>query len=388
MAANSFGTALVVTTFGESHGPAVGCVIDGCPAGIALDAAHIQRWLDRRRPAQNHLQSQRKEADAAQILSGVYQGMTLGTPIAIVIANTDARPKDYDLLSDHFRPGHADATWAARFGHRDPRGGGRSGARETVARVAAGAVAQAILHAWADRGQRQRIGVVAWTQAVGDCQAAGPAPHLIGAPATAAAIFDPLHLDDAAVDCSPVRCPDATASAAMIAAIEAARLRRDSLGGVVRCVVTGLPPGLGEPSFDKLPALIGHAVLSLPACRGIQFGSGFGAAQLPGSQHNDAFLGGLDPLRTATNHHGGTLGGMTTGMPLVFDAAFKAPATIPQAVQGLASDGQAHVLTVLGRHDPCVVPRAVPIVQAAALFCIADALLRGKFASQALFDAA
>ncbi len=377
MSGNSFGVALQVVTFGESHGPAVGCVVHGCPAGVPLTLQHVQAWLDRRRPGQTRLQSQRREPDTAQILSGVYQGKTLGTPIAIVVANADAQSKDYAQLVDAYRPGHADAAWAVRFGHRDPRGGGRSGARETVGRVAAGAVAQAIVDAWSDAARRPRVRAVAWSQAIGGVHAAGPQPSAIGLTPQLAGEFDSATCTQADIDHSPVRCPDPVASAAMVGAIEAARLRRDSLGGIVRCAVFGLPPGLGEPTFDKLPALLGHALLSLPACRGVQFGTGFAAADLTGSAHNDAFTGGLDPLATLTNHHGGTLGGITTGMPLVFDAAFKPPATIPQPVQGLDSQGTVRTLTVLGRHDPCVVPRAVPIVEAAVLLCVADLLLRG-----------
>ncbi|MBM4344483.1 MAG: chorismate synthase [Deltaproteobacteria bacterium] len=375
MAGDSFGVQLRLTTFGESHGPEVGCVVQGVPAGVALDVAHIASWLARRRPGQNALQSQRKEPDVPRIVSGVYQGRALGTPIAVVVDNGDARSKDYAALGDEFRPGHADWTWHLRYGHRDPRGGGRASARETVARVIGGAIAEAVVQALC-RSQSLPVPVtVAWAQQVASVQANGPPPHRLTGEAQTGFSFDPATLERCHVDMSPVRCPDAEASAAMVAAIESARRDRDSLGGVVRCVVRDPPAGLGDPVFDKLPASIGHALLSLPACRGVQFGSGFAAAGLSGSVHNDAFVPGRVPLRTATNHHGGTLGGISTGMPLVVDAAFKPPATIPRGQLVASPDGAARELAVTGRHDPCVVPRAVPIVEAAVLFCLADALL-------------
>ncbi|MSQ81321.1 MAG: chorismate synthase [Myxococcales bacterium] len=375
MAGNTFGHYLQATTFGESHGVAVGCVVQGVPAGVPLTAAQLQRWLDRRKPAQNALQSQRKEADHAEIMSGVAQGLTLGTPILVLVTNQDGRAKEYEQLDHDFRPGHADWTWDARYGHRDPRGGGRASARETVARVIAGAIAQAVLDAWSLAHRALPITAIAWSDAIGDVRANGPPPHAITGLACSGWAFAPCTLDHAQIDCSLVRCPDSDASAAMVAAIEAAQLRRDSIGGRVRCVVRNLPAGLGDPVFDKLTATIGHAVLSLPACRGIEFGSGMASAEMAGSQHNDPFVPGSQPLRTATNHHGGTLGGISTGMPLVFDAAFKPAATIAQS-QGVA-DAKGHVrsLAIKGRHDPCVVPRAVPIVEAAAIFCVADALL-------------
>lgn len=373
MPGNSFGRSLVITTFGESHGPAVGCVIDGCPAGLHLDVAHLQAWLDRRRPGQNHLQSQRKEEDRARILSGLFEGVTLGTPIAVLVDNVDARPADYVQLASHFRPGHADFTWQARYGTRDPRGGGRASARETVGRVAGGAVAEVVLQAWAHAHQLPAPRVVAWAQQIGAVSADGPASAQILPGQSGGRAMDPLVLTVAQVDASPVRCPDPQASAAMVAGLEEARRQRDSLGGVVRAVVHNLPAGLGDPVFDKLTGLLGHALLSLPAVRGVQFGTGFGAAQMRGSEHNDAFAAGL---QFASNHHGGVLGGLSSGAPLVIDVAFKPAATIPQPQLGASPDGAVVERSVGGRHDPCVVPRAVPIVEAAVLHVIADLVMR------------
>ncbi len=372
MAGNSFGKALVATTFGESHGAALGCVVDGCPAGIELAVEHIQAQLDRRRPGQNRYQSQRHEGDRARILSGVYQGLTLGTPIAVLVESADAKSGDYKDLADHYRPGHADFTWDQRFGRRDPRGGGRASARETVGRVAAGAIAEAVLAAWAKRTKTEPIQIIAWVQQVGEVVAQGPAPAQILPGQTGGYAFDPLTLTREQVDASPLRCPDGQAHARMQEQVELAQSERDSLGGVVRCVVRGLPAGWGEPVFDKLTGMLGHALLSLPAARGVQFGTGFAAAGMRGSVHNDAFLPGF---HFASNHHGGVLGGISSGAPLVLDVAFKPVATIPQPQQGSTSQGAVAERTVTGRHDPCVVPRAVPIVEAAVAFVLADAVL-------------
>jgi chorismate synthase len=360
MAGSSFGQSFVVTTFGESHGAAVGCVVDGCPAGVPLHVADIEHALARRRPGQNTLTSPRREPDQPRLLSGVYKGLTLGTPIAIVVDNVDARAKDYETWPELFRPGHGDFAWFARYGHRDPRGGGRASARETVGRVAAGAVAEALLRALAVRDERPQPRIVAWTQQIG-----------------AVAMPDEAPVDRAHVDASPVRCPDAAASAAMVLAIEAAQRDRDSLGGIVRCVVTDLPAGLGDPVFDKMTGLLAHALGSLPAVRGVLFGDGMAAVAIRGSQHNDPFTRLADgSIATTTNHHGGTLGGITTGMPLRFDVLFKPVATIPQPQQAIGPQGPPAPLTVTGRHDPCVVPRAVPIVEAAVAIVLADLSLR------------
>jgi chorismate synthase len=352
MGGSLFGRALTVTTFGESHGPAVGCVVDGCPAGVALDEPRVAAWLARRRPGAGTAgASARQEADTPKILSGVYQGLTLGSPIAILVENRDARPQDYP--TGRLRPGHADATTQVRFGVRDPRGGGRSSARETVGRVAAGAVAEALLDAWSDQRGRPRIETVAWVQELAGIAANLPPPH-----AFVDSSVGPRRAD---VDPSPLRCPDPVAVARMQDEVAAARERGDSLGGVVRCVVRHVPAGLGDPVFDKLSGTLAHALLSLPAARGVEFGSGADAAKMSGSTHNDAFADTAG-LQTATNHAGGLLGGITTGMPLVLDVAFKPPSTIA----GPATN----------RHDAVVLPRAVPIVEAAVLFCLADALLR------------
>jgi len=314
--------------------------------------------------------SARAEADVPRLLSGVYEGLTLGTPIAVLVENTDARAKDYAAWQGSARAGHADRAWQDRFGHRDPRGGGRASARETVGRVAAGAIAEAFLQAHALAAGRAPLRIIAWVQQMGEVVADAPSPERVQ---TGGHRLDPQTLTRAEVDASPVRCPDPQASLAMVAALEQARRERDSLGGVIRCVVYDLPAGWGDPVFDKLTGMLAHALASLPAVRGVQFGSGFAAAMMRGSTHNDGFLAGG---RTLTNHAGGLLGGITTGMPLVVDVAFKPPATIPQPQQGLDADGQPVALTVGGRHDPCVVPRAVPLVEAAVLAVLADAALR------------
>lgn len=376
MAGNHIGQALTVTTFGESHGPAVGCIVDGCPAGVPLEVAHIQAWLDRRRPAQNHLQSQRRERDAAKVLSGLFAGHTLGTPICVVVENQDARSGDYADWQDLFRPGHADMTWQLRYGHRDPRGGGRASARETVGRVAAAAIAEAVLAQWSRVHGHPEPCVVAWVQQVASVRADAPPVAATLPGLSDGHAIDPLRLTRDAVDASPVRCPDATASAAMVAAIEAARRDRDTLGGVVRCVVRDLPAGLGEPVFDKLTGLLGHHLGSLPAFRGLQIGEGFGAVHLRGSTHNDPFIAGEGSPRLASNHHGGVLGGITSGAPLVLEVAFKPVATLPQAQQASDAAGNVSPLTVTGRHDPCVLPRAVPMVEAAVTLALADLALR------------
>ena len=361
MAGNTLGRAFAVTTFGESHGPAMGCVIDGCPAGVPLTVEMVAKALARRRPGQGPLTSPRREGDVPQILSGVFEGRTLGTPIAILVPNEDARGKDYAGLEQRFRPGHADFAWDVRYGHRDHRGGGRSSARETVARVAAGAVAEALLTAWAQQTGVAVPHIVAWVQQVADVHGPSSLPGVTRA----------------LVDASPVRCPDPAASARMESAIAQAQRDRDSLGGVVRCVVTDMPAGLGDPVFDKLTGLLAHALGSLPAVRGVLFGDGLEATTLRGSQHNDPFTrDDAGHIATETNHHGGVLGGISTGMPLRLDVAFKPVATIPQPQQGITRDGPAELHAVTGRHDPCVLPRAVPIVEASVALVLADALLR------------
>jgi chorismate synthase len=378
MPGSQFGRAFVVTTFGESHGPAVGCVVDGMPAGVALDVADVQAFLDRRRPGQNHLMSQRKEADTVELLSGVWEGRTLGTPICAMVRNQDKRSKDYADWQGLFRPGHADFTWQARFGHRDPRGGGRASARETVGRVAAGAMAEQLLAALATAQGLPAPQIVAWVQQIGTVQAeCRPLHEVTTAAVQPAFAVEPSLVQRTDVDASVVRCPDPVASAAMVEAIELARRERDSLGGVVRCVVRNLPAGLGDPVYDKLTGLLAHALASLPAVRGVQFGSGFAAVTLRASQHNDAFVRGPSgEVATTSNHHGGMLGGISSGQPLLLEVAFKPVATIPQAQQGIGLQGPPQPLTVLGRHDPCVLPRAPVLVEAAVATVLADAWLR------------
>ena len=379
MPGSQWGKALVVQTFGESHGAAVGCVVDGMPAGVPVSAAAVQTWLNRRRPGQSPLMTQRGESDEVELLSGVYEGLSLGTPICALVRNVDARSKDYAAWQHLYRPGHADLTWQLRYGHRDPRGGGRASARETVGRVAAGALAAQLLDALAKASQLAPIEIVAWVQRLGGIEAdcvAVEATASGAAPADDHAI-DPRTLTLEAVEASPVRCPDPQASARMVEAIEAARKARDSLGGVVRCVVRNVPAGLGDPVYDKLTGLLGHALLSLPAVKGVQFGSGFAATDLRGSAHNDAFVRRADGRAgTASNHHGGLLGGISTGEPLILDVAWKPVATIPQPQQAIGQEGPPEPLLVTGRHDPCVLPRAPVLVEAAVAHVLADAWLR------------
>ena len=352
---STFGTLFRVTTFGESHGAGVGCVVDGCQPRLPLAEADIQRQLDRRRPGQSALATPRAEKDAVTILSGVEGGLTLGTPIGLLVANRDLSPDDYAGLRAIPRPSHADYTYEMKYGIRSRSGGGRSSARETVGRVAAGAVAEAFL--------RRRFGVeiVAWVSAVGDIEAAE---------------VDEAALGREAVDAHPTRCPDPAAAERMAAAIGAARAERDSLGGVVSCVCRGVPAGWGEPVFDKLGAVLAHALLSIPATKGFETGSGFAGARLRGSAHNDRFVKRGAGLGTATNRSGGIQGGISNGEPVRFRVAFKPPATIAQAQETVDYEGRPVTLEARGRHDPCVVPRAVPIVEAMAALALADAALR------------
>ncbi len=344
-----------VTTFGESHGAAVGAVVDGCPPRLPLRTADIQHALDRRRPGQSDLTTSRRETDTIQILSGVQDHLTLGTPIALLIANQDARPGDYRETDTVPRPSHADYTYLAKYGLRARSGGGRASARETAARVAAGAVARQLLRL------RWGVELVAWVDAVG----------------TEAAAVDPQTVTEAAVDAHAVRCPDPGAAARFTAQIHAAREAQDSVGGVVACAVRGLPAGWGEPVFDKAEARLASAMLSLPATKGFEVGSGFAGARQRGSDHNDAFAAGERPgiLQTVTNRSGGVQGGLTTGAPLIFRVAFKPPATIGRSQTTVDYDGQPVTLAARGRHDPCVVPRAVPIVEAMAALVLVDLAL-------------
>jgi chorismate synthase len=354
---STFGTLFRVSTFGESHGGGVGVVVDGCPPRLPIDVEQIQRDLDRRRPGQSRLVTQRDEEDRAEILSGVFEGRTLGTPIAILVRNKDARPAAYDHLKDVYRPSHADFTYDQKYGVRDHRGGGRSSARETIARVAAGAIARQLLTAVAD------VEVLAWVSQVHDIDAA----------------VDPGKVTLADVEASPTRCPSPAEAERMIAAIEDARRNGDSLGGVVECVVRNVPPGLGEPVFDRLDADLAKGVLSLPAAKGFEIGSGFAGTRLTGLQHNDPFVPGEGGrTRTATNRSGGVQGGISNGEDIVFRVAFKPTATIASAQQTVDREGNAVELAAKGRHDPCVLPRAVPMVEAMALLVLADHYLRHR----------
>ncbi|MDX2062701.1 MAG: chorismate synthase [Bacteroidia bacterium] len=357
---NTFGRLFRVTSFGESHGPAVGCVVDGCPAGVRLDLDLLQRELDRRRPGQSRLTTQRSEADTAEVLSGLYQGLTTGAPIALVARNEDARSRDYETFAEAYRPSHADYTYQAKYGIRDHRGGGRSSARATWAMVAAGAIAQQLLR------EAAGVDIRAWVASVG--------PHSLpeADPSTYAAIT----LDQ--VEATPVRCPDPAAAEVFTRAIEAARKAGDTLGGTVACRAVGVPPGWGEPLYAKLHAELGAAVLGLNACHGFEYGSGFAGTALTGSAHNDAFVTTEGRVGTATNRSGGIQGGISNGELIYFRAAFKPVATIlaPQAT--VTTAGEPTTLTGRGRHDPCVVPRAVPIVEAVTALVLADAWLQHR----------
>lgn len=349
---SSFGERFRVTTFGESHGGAVGVVVDGVPAQLSVDVADIQAELDRRRPGQSRLTTQRDEADEVEVLSGLLDGMTLGTPVAMVVRNKDAKPGAYDHLADVYRPSHADFVTDAKYGIRAVAGGGRSSARETVGRVAAGAIARGVLEA-------AGVTVVGWVASVRDITAD----------------VDADTVDRAAVEAHPTRCPDPAAAEQMAAAINAARADGDSLGGVVACVARGVPAGLGEPVFDKLDAQLAKAVMSLPAAKGVEVGSGFGATLLTGSQHNDPFVAGDDGPRTTTNNSGGIQGGISNGAPVTLRVAFKPTATIAAAQQTVTTANEPTVLAARGRHDPCVLPRAVPMVEAMVCLVLADQLL-------------
>jgi len=353
---NSFGTIFRITTFGESHGVGIGVIVDGCPAGVPLEAAHIQAALDRRRPGQSDLTTPRKEADRVQVQSGVFEGLTTGTPISLFIANADQRSDDYSHIAAAYRPSHADYTYDAKYGRRDHRGGGRSSARETAARVAAGAVAARLLAHFG-------VDVKSYVSAVGEVEISKT--------------YEQLDLSQ--IDSNAVRCPDPEAAARMEARIREAQAAHDTVGGVVTGVATGLPPGLGEPVFDKLPAVLGHALLSINAVKGFEFGSGFEGTKLPGSQHNDQFYTDeAGRVRTRTNHSGGSQGGISNGQDVYFRVAFKPVATLLQPQQTINQAGEEVTLAGRGRHDACVLPRAVPIVEAMTQLVLADLLLRAR----------
>ena len=350
MAGNSYGTLFRLTTFGESHGEALGGIIDGCPPNISLDLEAIQVEMQRRKPGQSAIVTQRKEADEVQFLSGIFEGNTTGTPIGFIIPNTNQKSDDYSHIKDNFRPSHADYVYQQKYGIRDYRGGGRSSARETASRVVAGAIAKQML---------PDIKIMAYVSAVGHLQINTPYQEL----------------DFSTIEQNPVRCPDPKLAKEMENYIKEIRKQGDTVGGIVSCVIQNVPLGLGEPVFDKLHAELGKAMLSINAVKGFEFGSGFEGAILKGSQHND--LQNQDGT-TKTNHSGGIQGGISNGMDIYFRVAFKPVATIMQTQNTLNSDGELTASQGKGRHDPCVVPRAVPIVEAMAALVLADFYLLNK----------
>lgn len=354
---NSFGSKFKITTFGESHGKALGVTIDGCPAGLEIDEAFIQSELDRRKPGQSKITTQRREGDVAEILSGVFEGKSTGTPIGILIRNEDQKSKDYSHIAEKFRPSHADYTYQEKYGVRDYRGGGRSSARETAARVAAGAIAKMLL---------KSIGVKvnAYVSQVGELELKTP--------------FQDMNLEEA--ENNIVRCPDQEVAEKMISLIDQTRKDQDTIGGVVSCVLKGVPAGLGEPVFDKLHAELGRAMLGINAVKGFEYGSGFEGVKMLGSEHNDIFEQVGEKVITKTNYSGGIQGGISNGQDIYFRVAFKPVATIMKDQQSIDKSGNETVVSGKGRHDPCVVPRAVPIVEAMAALVIADFYLLNKSA--------
>ncbi|MBX7182492.1 MAG: chorismate synthase [Bacteroidia bacterium] len=355
MAGNSFGTLFKVTTFGESHGAYIGVTIDGCPAGLELDMDYIQSQLDRRKPGQSALSSQRKESDSAQFISGVFEGKTLGTPITVLLPNEDARSKDYQNLENAFRPSHADFTYQSKYGIRDYRGGGRSSARETAARVIAGTIAELLL-------SRIGIAITAYVSSI----------------STLSMDESPVVFSKSQIDASPVRCPIPGLAEKMEKRIAETRKEGDSVGGIITCIIQHCPVGLGEPVFDKLQADLAKAMLSINAVKGFEYGSGFAGTQWKGSEHNDRFVAFENQVKTQTNFSGGIQGGISNGMDIYFRVAFKPTATILKPQTTIDSGLQPIDLQVQGRHDPCVVPRAVPIVESMAAIVLADHLLRHK----------
>jgi chorismate synthase len=354
---STFGTLLRVTTFGESHGKGVGAILDGCPPNIAICEADIQCQLDRRRPGQSQLTTARSEKDRVTILSGVENNRTLGTPIGLFVPNEDQRPGDYSQMRRIPRPSHADYTYQMKYGLRSASGGGRSSARETIGRVAAGTIAEKILH------QLYGVEIVAWVSAIGQIQA----PEI-----------DLEEITRERVDSTLVRCPDLLKSDEMAAAISKVKDAKDSLGGVISCICRQVPAGWGEPVFDKLEAKLAQAMLSIPATKGFEIGSGFAGSRMQGSAHNDPFIRKGQGLATASNRSGGVQGGISNGEPIFFRVAFKPPATIGQPQKTVDFEGNPVVLEATGRHDPCVVPRAVPIVESMAAMVLADLALRQK----------
>lgn len=357
MAANCFGSVFRLTTFGESHGEAIGGIIDGCPAGLSVSIDFIQAELKRRRPGQSAITTQRKEEDKVEILSGIFEGKTTGAPIGFLIRNEDQRSKDYAHLKDSYRPSHADFTYEKKYGIRDYRGGGRSSARETACRIVGGAIAKLLL-------KEYQISINAFVKQVG--------------PVKLSQNFDSLDLSK--TENTAVRCPDEDTASKMIAYIEQVRKEGDTIGGIIQCAVQNMPVGLGEPVFDKLHAVLAHAMMSINAVKGFELGSGFDSVNHKGSELNDVFLpdSGSEKALTKTNNSGGIQGGISNGMPVWFNVAFKPVATIMKSQESINNSGQAINLEAKGRHDPCVLPRAVPIVESMAALVIADFLLLSK----------
>lgn len=352
---NSFGKLFKITTFGESHGIALGVIIDGCPAGLKIDEAKLIAEMQRRKPGQSKITTQRKEEDEFEIKSGIFEGVTTGTPIGIVINNSDQKSKDYSHISDKFRPSHADYTYYEKYGLRDYRGGGRSSARETAARVVGGAIAKQLL-------ETKGISIQAYVSQVGELKLEKS--------------YNELDLSQAEENI--VRCPDPVIAEEMIELIDLVRKDRDTIGGVVTCVIKNTPAGLGEPVFDRLHAELGKAMLSINAVKGFEYGSGFGGVKMRGSKHNDTFVQQGDKVHTLTNHSGGIQGGISNGEDIYFNVAFKPVATIMTDQESVNEAGESVVVAGKGRHDPCVVPRAVPIVEAMAALVIADYILLSK----------
>ncbi len=361
MSGNSIGSAFKLTTFGESHGPAMGGIVDGVPAGVTIDLQRIQEELDRRRPGQSKLTTQRKETDTVTLLSGIHKGRTTGTPIGFTILNGDAKSADYDHLVDRYRPSHADYTYEAKYGHRDHRGGGRASARETVSRVVAGAIARQMLEQMTPDAPPA---VSAYVERVQDiAMPEAPAFH-----------------DIKTVDATPVRCPHAETAARMIARIEEVRKAGDTVGGAVTVVATQIPAGWGSPVFDKLHADLAKALWSLPAVKGLELGSGFSGTLMRGSEHNDPFVAKESGIGTATNHSGGIQGGISNGENIILRIGFKPVATILEDQSTVNREGIPTLVAGKGRHDPCVLPRAVPLVEAMVLLVLADHALRQRSA--------
>jgi chorismate synthase len=355
MAGNTFGTLFRLTTFGESHGPAIGGVIDGCPPGLSIDFEAVRQQLQRRKPGQSQFTTQRSEEDEPEWLSGIFEGISTGSPIAFLVRNKDHNSTDYQSLKDVFRPSHADFTYEAKYGLRDYRGGGRSSARETLARVVAGSLAEQIL---ASHGVR----IVAWVSGIGGCNFT----------------WNNQTFSREEVDATPVRCPDEPAAKEMMRLVEQVKEEGDTVGGIITCRIDGVPVGLGEPVFDKLHAELGKAMLSINAVKGFSIGSGFEAAQMRGSQHNDAFVMEEGKIETSGNFSGGIQGGISNGQPIWFQVAFKPVASIAQKQYTVNKEGKEVELEIKGRHDPCVVPRAVPIVEAMSALVLCDFYLRNK----------